>query len=146
MLDGQERAGEVDVEHLLPQLDVRVDHPLHRADPRVGESDVQAPEALDRQCGECLDVGLHRHVGALDGDRLAQLAGQRAELVLVEVTHHHPGALGHEAPGCGPTDARRAPGDQGDLACQSAHGVTVKWLARGLSCESGVRHDLEDRP
>jgi hypothetical protein len=128
VLDGQERADEVHVEHLLPQVEVGVHHPLHRADARVGEGDVQAPEALDRQGDQGLDVGLHGHVGRLDGDRLAQLAGQLAEQALVEVAHHHPGALGHEAPRRGPSDARRAPGDEGHLACQSAHGIPVKWL------------------
>ena len=122
-LDGQEGAGEGDVEDSLPVSEGVVDDGRRDAAPGVRHRDVEPAEAVNGErrkgCGPLLD----RDVAPHDRTRLAERVRYRAQTVLRDVPDDDATALVDDALGNGATDAGRAAGDDRDLAVETSHAV-----------------------
>ena len=119
-LAAQVDAGEVDLLHLAPRLEVGVEDRvvLRRRDAGVVEGDVDGAEGLLGRGEQPVDVLLARHVGVDVGE--AELLGQRLAPRVVEVADHDGGVLLEEATDRRQPDAGDTSGHDGDLAVQSS--------------------------
>ena len=93
--------------------------PLERAaDAGVVEHDVEAAEAVDRVVDQLLHLLGVAHVGALEGGGLAELTGELAAVLLVDVGDHHLGPLRDQQLRSRVTDAAGAARHDRDLALE----------------------------
>ena len=87
--------------------------------PALAIGDVEPAVVLDGRGHQRLDVGLDGHVAAHGRHGVAEIGLGGVERVLVAVADHDGRAIGHEPPGGGEADARRAARDHRDLAGQA---------------------------
>ena len=136
-LHGQEGAGQVEVDD-APELGDRVVEDRRRGAPtRVGDGDVEVPEAFHGRARERRRPVVGGDVAGHDHDRVAEGGGEIVEKGLVEVADADLGPLGHEPLHDGAPDAARATGDDRDLPRQ-ASGHVGRWAFQLSPCSSAA--------
>ena len=126
-----QHAAQVDVDHRVPAVNVKLSHQAGPGDPGVTHEDVKASEPADRRGDQLLEV---RAPGDIYGQDLRAAArgvgssGQCAEPVGAPGAKHHRRAACSEFQRRGLANAAARSGDGDDLAVDSAR--------RGDSCSS----------
>ena len=100
-----------------------VDDGRRDATPGVRHRDVEPAEPVDGERRERRRPLLDRDVAAHDRACLAERVRDRTQTVLVDVADDDATAVVNHARGNGATDARRAAGDDRDLAVETSHAV-----------------------
>ncbi len=120
-LDAVERAVQVDVDDLVPLVQIELAQQTQRHDAGVVDQHVELAEVVDR--------GGHRGfplvgLGDVEVDiarGVADLVGQRLAFVVEDVADHHLGALADQRPGMSSSHPPSAAADQCNFSVHASH-------------------------